>query len=156
MPTQAPMPEVGPIPPVMTARPQTPAPTSSPTSAPVPTPSAFAETNTFTYGQPPQNNFAGPSDAVQIFYATLSPTVLRNGTPVKVAAVTTTNVNKVTIGYGGFTTQIAQNGPGKWLSTYTFSTAGLPVPPATVPLTLIASRLDGTSATITIPVSITQ
>jgi type II secretory pathway component GspD/PulD (secretin) len=150
-----PAPNVGPIPPVMTAQPAGP-PSSSTSPSPIPTPSAFAQTNTFTYGEPPQNNFAGPPDAVQIFYATLSPTVLRSGTQVKIAVITTTNVAKVTVGYGGFTTQVAQSGPGKWLSTYAFSTSGLPVPPATVSLNLVASRLDGTSATIAIPVSITQ
>ena len=158
-PTEAPQwipPNVGPIPPVHTAAPA-PSPgegSAAPGPTPASTPSAFAQTDTFTYGQAPQNNFAGPTDPVQIYYATLSPTILRGGTAVKIAAVTTTNVAKLTLGYGGFSTQIAQNSPGKFLSTFPFSAAGLPAPPATVSLTLTASRLDGSSASISIPVSL--
>ena len=61
---------------------------------PAPTPTAFAQTNVFTFGAPPQSNFAKPTDPVQIFYATLSPTVVTNGTSMRVAAVTTTNTTR--------------------------------------------------------------
>jgi type II secretory pathway component GspD/PulD (secretin) len=121
---------------------------------PSPVPSAFAATNVFTHGQPPSNNYAGPTDPVQIFYATFSPTVLRNGAPVHFAAVTTTNVSRLTIGYQGFQTQIAQTAPGQWQSSYNFSAAGLTPGQTGVALTVTATRLDGSASSIQIPVSV--
>ncbi|HEX3468672.1 MAG TPA: secretin N-terminal domain-containing protein [Candidatus Elarobacter sp.] len=123
-------------------------------ASPAPVPSAFSATNVFTFGQPPSNNFAGPADPVQIFYATFSPTVLRNGTPVSFTAVTTTNVSRLTIGYHGFQTQIAQSTPGQWQSSYNFSSAGLTPGQAGVSLTVTATRLDGASSSMQIPVSV--
>ena len=121
---------------------------------PVPLPSAFAATNVFTYGQPPSNNYAAPADPVQIFYATFAPTVLRNGAPVRFTAVTTTNVSRLTIGYQGFQTQIAQTAPGQWQSAYNFSAAGLTPGQTGVALTVTATRLDGGASSIQIPVSV--
>jgi type II secretory pathway component GspD/PulD (secretin) len=137
-----------------------PAPVAQPAVAatrgatPSPVPSAFAATNVFTYGQPPSNNYAGPTDPVQIFYATFAPTVLRNGAPVRFSAVTTTNVSRLTIGYHGFQTQIAQTAPGQWQSSYNFSATGLTSGQTGVALALTATRLDGASSSIQIPVSI--
>lgn len=124
--------------------------------APVPTPSAFPETNVFTYGHTPTNTFAGPTDPVQIFYATFSPTVLQNGTLVQIYAITTTNVNNLTIGYNGHNTQLAQISPGKWQAAYNFNTVGLPVGQHNVQLTLTAKRIDGPAASVAIPISIAQ
>jgi type II secretory pathway component GspD/PulD (secretin) len=123
-------------------------------STPSPVPSAFAATNLFTYGQPPTNNYAGPTDPVKIFYATFTPTVLRNGAPVRFSAVTTTNVSRLTIGYQGFQTQIAQSAPGQWQSAYNFSAAGLTPGQSGIALTVTAARLDGASSSIQIPVNI--
>lgn len=136
------------------------APVTQPTIAaahgetPSPIPSAFAATNVFTHGQPPSNNYAGPTDPVQIFYATFSPTVLRNGAPVHFTAVTTTNVSRLTIGYQGFQTQIAQTAPGQWQSSYNFSAAGLTPGQTGIALTVTAARLDGAASSIQIPVSV--
>lgn len=125
-------------------------------NVPVPTPTAFASTNVFTFGSPPPNTYASDTDAPQIFYAQFSPTVLRNGTPVQVFAVTTTNVKRVTIGYTGYMTSLSQVAPSKWQATYNFNASG--VLPGQNPTTLQinAYRSDGTASTIVIPVSITQ
>ena len=138
-----------------------PAPTASPGFAmpfgnptPQPTPSAFGLTNTFTYGAPPVNNYAAPGDQVQIFYATFSPTVVRNNATVTVSAITSSNVVKVTVGSGGLVTQLASVGPGQWQATYNFSTAGLPTGQGPVPVTLTATRTDGAQTRISIPVSV--
>jgi type II secretory pathway component GspD/PulD (secretin) len=132
-----------------------PAPAGSGRSAsPSPAAAAFAATNVFTYGQQPSNNYAGPTDPVQIFYATFSPTVLRNGVPVRFTAVTTTNVARLTIGYSGFQTQIAQTAPGQWQSSYNFSAAGLTPGQSGIALTLTATRLDGAASSVQIPVSV--
>src|SRR5581483_9806466 len=51
-----------------------------------------AAANTYVYGSIPSNTYAGQSDAPQIFYATLSPTVLSPTSTIKISAITTTNV----------------------------------------------------------------
>ncbi|MDQ6826475.1 MAG: type II and III secretion system protein, partial [Candidatus Eremiobacteraeota bacterium] len=163
-PTPAPLPTIPPARPIMVSpstapagsrSPQSPSPSLEPV-APEPTPSAFANTNTYTYGQTPTNTFAGPTDPVQIFYATFSPTVLQNGTLVQVYAITTTNVNNLSIGYSGNTTSLAQISPGKWQASYNFNTVGLPVGQHNVQLTLTAKRIDGPSASVAVPISIAQ
>ena len=130
----------------------TPVPTTSP--VPEPTPSAFAQANVFQIGNAPPNTYAGPYDAPQIFYARFSPTVLRNGTPVTVSAITTTNVTKVTIGTLGSTTSLAQIAPSKWQATYTFNAFGFSPGQASGNLVLHAYRSDGQAASVQIPVSL--
>jgi type II secretory pathway component GspD/PulD (secretin) len=124
------------------------------TPTPSPMPSAFSQANIFTFGSPPPNNFAGPGDGVQIFYAALSPTIVSYGTPITVTAITTSNVNSLTLSYNGVQTSIAQVGAGQWSATIPFTLVGLPVPNATVQLSLTASKSDGTSSVIPIPVSV--
>lgn len=124
------------------------------TPTPSPMPSAFAQANVFTFGSPPPNNFASSGDSVQIFYASLSPTVVSYGTPITVTAITTSNVNAVTLSYNGIQTSIAQSGAGQWSATIPFTLVGLPVPNATIQLSLTASKNDGTSSVIPIPVSV--
>lgn len=161
-PTVPPTPQAAPTPkPFALATPSigAPSPTAVPTASATPsaTPTAFAQQNVFTYGAAPQNNYAAPSDPVQIYFATFNPTVLKNGTNVSVSVITSSNVAKVTIGYQGFTNQLSSTGTaGQWQATYAFSSLGVPFGQSQVPLTLTASRLDGTNATITIPVSISQ
>ena len=120
-------------------------------SVPLPTPSAFAQANVFTYGSPPQNAYVRAGDAPRIFYATLSPTIVKNGTVVSVSVIASTNVAKVTLGTGGLVTALTQSSPSTWQASYAFN-AG--VAPGNVPLTLRAVRSDGVAAQITIPVSV--
>jgi len=124
------------------------------TASVTPPPPAFAQTNVFTFGKPPPSNYAGPNDPVLIYYATFSPTVLKNGDPVQITAITTINVSTLTISYPGYAAQLAQSGGGQWQTTYNFNTSALPVGQNRVNLTLTASSLAGQSATIQIPVSI--
>ena len=131
----------------------TPAP-ASPT--PAPSPSAFAQTNVFTFGSAPQSNFAKPADPVQIFYATLSPTVVANGTSVHLAAITTTNVSAVKLQIGTETIGLSRTGIGQWQATFPFPAAAVPTSETNVTMTLVASRSDGTSSSIPIPVSVTR
>jgi type II/III secretion system protein len=144
------------------ASPQTPAPpaiapplglaVASP--APIPQPTAFAQTNVFTFGAAPQSNFARPTDPVQIFYATLSPTVVSNGTPVRVAVVTTSNANAVKLQVGTQSISLAQTGAGQWQAAFAFPLGAVPVGQSALTLSLVASRSDGTSATIPIPINV--
>jgi hypothetical protein len=129
-------------------------PIPSPKPSPLPEPTAFAQANVFVFGQAPQNTFASPTDAAQIFYARFSPTLLRSGIPVTVQAITTTNVTRVTIGTPGFTTSLASVAPSKWQTTYTFNALGLPPGQNNAQLSLTAYRDDGTNVSIQIPVSL--
>jgi general secretion pathway protein D len=151
---------------VASARGGAPAPTAAPLAiavpvgpvtaspVPLPQPTAFAQTNVFTFGSAPQSNFARPTDPVQVFYATLAPTVVSNGTPVRVAAVTTSNANTVKLQVGTQTISLVQTGPGQWQAAFPFPLSAVPVGQATLQASLVASRSDGTSATISIPVNI--
>ena len=126
----------------------------TPTQAPLSTPSAFAAANVFVFGSPPPSTYASDTDAVQIFYAQFSPTLVKNGTPVQVFVVTTSNVRRVTIGLPGFTTSLSQISPSNWQGIFNFSTSGLFAGQNPTSLPLNAYRADGTKATITIPVSV--
>ena len=112
------------------------------------------ETNAFAYGQPPATNLAGPADPVRIFFVTFGPTVVRNGTPVRFTAITTTNVARLTIGRPGFETSIAQTAPGRWESAYNFTASGPAPPQGGLQLAVTATRLDGASASVKIPITV--
>ena len=117
--------------------------------------SPFPTLNTFTYGSIPQNNFAKPTDPVQIFYATFSPTVISRNTVVLINVITTTNAQQVTLSYNSLTQQLAQVNPGQWQARFPMPSGSLPAPPANISLTLSAARTYGSSQSIVIPVSVT-
>jgi hypothetical protein len=152
-------------PPIQQSTPRPPA-ASFPTASPaVTTMGAAASTatatpipnlNVFTYGSVPQNNFAQPTDPVQIFYATFGPTVLTHNGVVTLNVVTTTNAQQVTLTYGTFRQSLAQVNPGQWQARFQISPMVLPAPPSNVSLTLSAARTYGSSQSIVIPVSISQ
>lgn len=128
-------------------------PTPQPTYAPQPTPSAFAASNAFEYGTAPQNNYAGPQDSPQIFYARLQPTVVGPSTTITLDAITTTNIKSVSVGLLGRTIPLQKAGTGKWHATFAGSQLSLSSAQQTTMLSLSAYRADGIAATIQIPVS---
>jgi len=123
-----------------------------------PTPSASPGigliNNVFTYGSVPSTTYAGPNDPAKIFYATFTPTQLQSGTLVQVSAITTTNVTRLTVGFGGYATQLSPSTPGHWQATFNFIPGDLPIGQRQVSLTMTAYRLDGVSTNIPIPVTI--
>jgi len=137
-------------PPVVQSTPPQPASGVAPAGS-----SPFPTLNTFTYGSVPQNNFAKPTDPVQIFYATFSPTVLSRNAVVTLNVITTTNAQQATLTYGTFTQQLTQINPGQWQAHFQIAPMSLPAPPANVSLTLSAARTYGSSQSIAIPVSVT-
>ena len=139
--------------PAMQAAP-VPAPSAASSPAPAPAPSAFAETNVFTFGTPPQSNFAKSSDPVQIFYATLAPTVIVNGAATRVAAISTTNATTMRLLIGTQRIALVQRAPGQWQATFPFPTSALPPGQTNVTLSLVAARADGISATVPIQVNV--
>ncbi len=113
-----------------------------------------AQPNVYTYGKVPVSTYAAQNDAVQIFYATFSPTVLKNNDIVQIKAITTINVKTLSVGYPGFVTQLAQTSPGQWQTTYNFSTATLPAGQSAVSVVLKATGTTGQAASIQIPVNV--
>ncbi|HEY0382334.1 MAG TPA: secretin N-terminal domain-containing protein [Candidatus Elarobacter sp.] len=138
----------------------TPVPAAAPASSvgptPIATPTALAQANVYVYGSPPPNTFAAPGDAPQIFYAMFSPTVLAPNANVRVSAITTTNVQRVTIGAGNTNIALSSLGTGIWQGVFAANVLNLPATASNVQLTLIAARNDGQSASIPIPVSLTH
>ena len=138
----------------------TPAPPAGPvvTAPPTPaaTPAALAQANVFTFGSPPPNTSAAPGDSPQIFYAQLQPTILTPGTTVRVSAITTTNVQKVTIGLGNTNVSLASLGNGIWQGVFAANALSIAPTATNVQLTLIAIRNDGQTASIPIPVSVSH
>jgi type II secretory pathway component GspD/PulD (secretin) len=131
-------------------------PSASPSAVPVGTPSAFAQANVYVYGSPPPSTFAGAGDAPQIYYAMLSPTVLTPNATVRLSVIASTNVQKLTIANRSTTIGLSPLGSGKWQGVFSANALGLPQTGTTLQLTLTASRNDGQSASIQIPVSLTR
>jgi hypothetical protein len=129
-------------------------PASAP--SPGPTPPAFAQTNVFTFGAPPQSNFARSSDPVTFYYATLSPTVVAGGTTVTVSAITSSNAASVSLRIGNQALSLTQAAPGQWVETFAFPGAALPPGQTSANLSLIGTRSDGATAVIAVPVNIKQ
>jgi type II secretory pathway component GspD/PulD (secretin) len=128
------------------------APNLQGTATPTPLPSA----QVFTYGSLPPTNFAQPNDPVKIYQATVSPTTVQNGTPIKIGVVTSTNTSKVTVSYGSTSTTLGQAGPGMWQGVLPFSTATEAAGQANIALQITAARLDGSSTQITVPLTVSQ
>ncbi|HEX3550938.1 MAG TPA: secretin N-terminal domain-containing protein [Candidatus Elarobacter sp.] len=118
------------------------------------TPSAFAQANVYVYGSPPPSTYAGPSDPPVIFYAMFSPTVLTPNSTVRVSAITTTNVQKLRIGTQSTQITLSQLASGTWQGVFTANALNLPPTATSVQLTLTATRGDGQSASIQLPISL--
>ena len=142
-----------------------PRPTATPSPAPrasgssgIPQalPTAFGQTNVYTYGQAPQNNYADPQAPPQIFFAQVQPTVVKNGQSITISAITTTNVTRLTFGTTATNAQasLAKIGSGQWQSTFNFSTAGVSAAQGNIQMTLSAYTNLGAIASVPIPLSL--
>ena len=128
-----------------------------PTPSPIAIPSAFAQTNVYTFGSPPSNNYAARSAPAQIFYVQVQPTVIAQGQQMTISAITSTNVVKLVFGNQVIPqAQLTAISPGKWQSTFTFSTAALPIGQNNVQLSLTASSAMGGTVSVPIPISVMQ
>ncbi len=129
---------------------------ASASAAPQPLPTAFNQTNVFTYGAAPSNNYAQPGGAVQIYYVQVQPTVVKSAQSVTISAITSTNVDRLTFGANAISpmASLSKIGPGQWQSTFPFSTAGLPASSGNVQLTLTAQSTLGGVASLPIPFSL--
>jgi hypothetical protein len=123
---------------------------------PAPLPSAFAQTNTYTFGSAPQNNYAAASAAPQIFYVQVTPSVVHNGDSMTISAITSTNVAKLTFGPNAILSManLQSVGPGQWQATFNFSNAALPIGQSTVTLSLTATTGLGANVSLPIPISL--
>ncbi len=159
-PVNVPTPAIRPqsnTPPIGGVTTATPSPASSPVGpTPLPLPSAFSQTNVYTFGQPPQNNYAAPNGAAQIFYVQVSPSVVKNGQMMSLAAITTTNVAQLTFGPNALLPMatLQSVGPGQWQGTFPFSAAGLPIGQANITLILTATTGMGSRISLPVPLSL--
>jgi type II secretory pathway component GspD/PulD (secretin) len=134
-------------------------PTISPASilvSPVPAPAPSASPGTYKYGALPSTNLAKPTDPAQIFQATVSPTTVQNGTLIAVAVVTTTNVSKVSVNYGTTSLTLGQIGPGMFQGNFAFAVGAVAPGQSNFPMQISAARLDGSSAQISVPMTVGQ
>jgi general secretion pathway protein D len=134
-----------------------PSPVASPAGpTPAPLPSAFSQTNVYTFGQAPQNNYAATNAAPQIFFVQASPSVVKNGEQMTIAAITTTNVAKLTFGPNALLPMVSLQsvGPGQWQGSFPFSAAGVPIGQGSVTLVLSATTGMGASVAVPIPLSL--
>ena len=82
--------------------------------------------------------------------------MLRYGAPVQIAATTSANVARLTLSYNGVAMSVPLIAPGKFSGTLPFTLVGTPTPFGTVQLTLTATKSDGTTASIPVPVTMQQ
>ncbi|HTV72819.1 MAG TPA: secretin N-terminal domain-containing protein [Candidatus Acidoferrales bacterium] len=126
-------------------------------NAPVPAavPSAFAQTNVYTFGAAPQNNYAAANAAPQIFYVQVTPSVVHNGDQITISAITSTNVAKLAFGPNAVIpmANLQSIGQGQWQATFNFSNAGLPIGQSSVTLSLTATTGLGATVSLPIPMS---
>ena len=123
---------------------------------PLPLPSAFSQTNVYTFGQAPQNNYAAPNGAPQIFYVQVSPSVVKNGQMMSISAITTTNVAQLTFGPNALLPMatLQSIGQGQWQGTFPFSAAGLPIGQASVTLNPYCYYRPGLAVALPVPLSL--
>ena len=156
---RTPQPAAAPPPSTVASSPQaspTPVPGTPTVATPNPLPTAFGQTNVYTYGAAPTNNYAAPNQPPQIFFVQVQPTVVKNGQQVTISAITTTNVARLVFGISAVQSQVSLSklNAGQWQSTFNFSTAGLPASSGTVQLTLTAITDLGAQVSVPIPFSL--
>jgi hypothetical protein len=118
-----------------------------------PTPLVAVPVVMYRFGSEPANNTAKANDPLRIFFVTMSPTIIGEGTTIALNAATTTNVVRLTLGAGSLAIPIAQVSPGRWSAIVDISSESL-APSVSPALTLTAYRVDGTSTSIVIPVTV--
>ncbi len=122
--------------------------------SPLPTPAAFANANTFTYGAAPQNTFALGSDPPKIYFVTLAPTIMHNNSPFNISVITSSNISQLILDTNSGPQQLAHTGgPGMWQASIVFQGGNVTNGQNNLSFQLIASREDGVSQRLSIPVS---
>ena len=140
--------------PVQTAPIPNPLPTGNGNVTPQPLPSAFGQTNVYTFGSAPTNNYASANQPAQIFFVQLQPSVVSDGQKMTLSAITTTNVVKLSFGPNALSSmvELTSVGNGQWQSTFRFSSGALPTGPNT---TFLLSATTSLGATVRLPIPIT-
>jgi type II secretory pathway component GspD/PulD (secretin) len=128
-----------------------PAPSTSPRASGSPSPSPSP--GTFSYGSAPASNVVRSTDPVTIYAATFTPTSLSNGTSCHVTVVTSTNAVAAKLVIGTNSISLGQTGFGQWQGSFPFPAGAVP-PGQPLTLSLVVSRIDGTSTSLPIPVTV--
>jgi len=130
-----------------------PSPSPSGSARPIASPSPVVSPGTFSYGSVPASNVVRTTDPVKIFAVTFAPMTVSNGTSIHVTAVTSNNAVSAKIVIGTVSISLGQTGFGQWQGTFPFPGNAAP-PGQSVTLQLVASRIDGTTTSIPIPVTV--
>jgi len=126
----------------------------TPPAASSPAPAAPSTGGTgYVYGAIPPSLVLGPAEMPKIFFVALTPSLPWVGKTISVAAVTSTNVQRLSLTYGGgFTTQLAQSTSGHWQATFAFPLAASAALGSDPSVTLIATRADlAATARVVVP-----
>jgi type II secretory pathway component GspD/PulD (secretin) len=162
LPTLPPETQLPPASGQMPAPPQAAAPTQAPAQSQIlaapaaATPSSHRVGGLVVYGKRPDNNIAGPNDAPVIFYAALGPSTVADRTNISITAITSTNVTNLTASYGTQSISMGQLGNGQWQALFPFTTSAIPVGSPQFQVKLTASRQDGATQSILLPVRLAQ
>ena len=133
------------------ARPLPPVALASQSPAPVPSPSVGGAG--YTYGAIPPSLVLGPAELPKIFFAAVTPSLPWVGKTITIAAVTSTNVQRLSVMYGGgFSAQLSQSTAGHWQTTFAFPLAAAAALGSDPSVTLVATRADlAATARVVVP-----
>lgn len=107
----------------------------------------------YVYGAVPPSLVLGAAELPKIFFVALTPSLPWVGKTISVTAITSTNVQRLSLTYGGgFTTQLSQSTSGRWQATFAFPLAASAALGSDPSVTLIATRADlAATARVVVP-----
>jgi hypothetical protein len=127
----------------------------APGALPVTLPGSAPASTQFVYGRIPATlPLAGPNDPARILYVRAAPQIVKAGTVITLNAVTTPNVARVQVQIGPTTVSLQQASPGVWSSTVPFATSSAALTTTRLQAVLSASRTDGSTVTLNIPLTV--
>ncbi len=161
-PTRAPRHERATPPPIADPVPSTfavsppPSPTPRATQAPITASAASAANGNgpgYTFGSLPNSTAANDTDALKIYYVSITPALPWTGKVITINAVCSNNVQRLTLTYGGgFSVQLSPQTLGHWQAVFPFPSAAAAALGSSPSVTLNAMRSDlSANATVTIP-----
>lgn len=109
--------------------------------------------NAYTYGTIPATDGPSSDGSLALYYATISPTLPWLAKTVDVTAITSTNVQRLTMTYaGGFSVSLAQGAAGHWRASFPFPAAAAAALGSDPSVTFRAVGTDGSAnAAVVVP-----
>jgi hypothetical protein len=128
-------------------------PTPRATQTPVSATAATGNGPGYTYGSLPNSTAANDTDALKIYYVSITPSLPWSGKVITVNAVCSNNVQRLSLTYGGgFSVQLSPQTLGHWQAVFPFPSAAAAALGSSPSVTLNAMRSDlSANATVTVP-----